>query len=192
MKLTPSILRTLASISFIAGIILIVAGMFTGDTSAGLFLIVPFVTVSGPLAGLGILFVFAGIILYHFSYYNDGTLILERGEGEMNGDVDGDGWKRKMNGGVDGKRGTGELDEVQGTEDRMNTKCSIRKHSMRDAQVKGEGTKVRGGTSKKVRGGGIIFIGPIPIVFGDSVSMRYLVPAALVILLLMIIAAMYF
>ena len=125
----------------------------------------------------------------------------------MHGDVDGDGWKRKMKGGMDGKRGTGEVDKGRGRREAHEEGVVDEGRGRREAHAEGvvdegrgreevhtegSGRRVRGGTSKKVRGGGIIFIGPIPIVFGDSVSMRYLVPAALIILILMIIAALYF
>ena len=110
----------------------------------------------------------------------------------MHGDVDGDGWKRKMKGGMDGKRGTGEVDKGRGRREAHAEGVVDEGRGREEVHTEGSGRRVRGGTSKKVRGGGIIFIGPIPIVFGDSVSMRYLVPAALIILILMIIAALYF
>ena len=47
-------------------------------------------------------------------------------------------------------------------------------------------------SSGKVKGGGIIFIGPIPIIFGDSRSMRYLLPGAIILFILMIIAGILF
>ena len=139
--MTINHITAVSGIVFITGLIMIIVGAAQGSASGGIFFVVPFVVVSGPLAGVGVLLIFLSFVLFQFG-------LFERG--------------------VEGITGTEIIGEQTGF---------IPERAVEPEPVK-----------RSIRGGGIIFIGPIPIVFGDSGSMRYLLPIAILILILMVIA----
>lgn len=146
--------------TIVAGLILIIFGVASGEAAFGLLLIVPFVIVSGPIPGLGVLLVFAGIFMFQFRRADVIT------SGQRMGEF-GDGWRER-----DGNWG------------RERTGDHIGYGRTRQRKPVDVGSGV---VQKKRKGGGIIFIGPIPIIFGDSESIRYLVPIGIALLLLLIL-----
>jgi len=136
-------ITAVSMILFISGLSLIIIGAVQGSATGGIFLIVPFLMVSGPLAGLGVLLIFLSLILFQFG-------LIERAVEDIAGPE------------IIGERPPFTAGEESGPEP----------------------------VKRSFRGGGIIFIGPIPIVFGDRGSMRYLLPIAILILILMVIAGL--
>lgn len=145
------------------GVLCLIYGAVLGDVQVGLFLIIPFILVSGPIAGLAILFIFLGFVLYPYFAVDrivSTTIIPESHIGPN-------------------------VDNPTGTADGSIPSC--------DPSSTTEGGLHPSTAQKKpARGGGLVFIGPIPIIFGDKESMKYLLPFSILILILMIIATFLF
>ena len=139
--MTARYINMISIIIFLVGFFLIILGSIQGDATGGIFFVVPFVMVSGPVATLGMLFIFLSLFLFQYGFFK------------------------------------GTVDEIM----EADIPTAIGKN------IPSENGRIKGSS---VRGGGIIFLGPIPIVFGDGGSIRYLLPIALIILLLMIIAGL--
>ena len=84
-------------------------------------------------------------------------------------------------------------EEVQRT-DGMNQPPNDETYPFPGALFPGDGgePKVRQLSRRGKGASGIIFIGPIPIIFGDSESVNYLIPAAIVIFFLLIFIGYFF
>lgn len=133
-----------------------------GDVQVGLFFIVPFVIVSGPLAGLAIVFIFLGFATYPLLTFDRVVAYHPHPD------------SRTIH---TSENSPGQPDQSARTGERPSDSPANDPSSERFL-------------NKRSRGGGLIFIGPIPIVFGDKQSMKYLLPISIIILLLMI-AAMF-
>ena len=182
MQSRESGFQSMGILCFIAGVLLIIIGAFQGDASFGLILIIPFVVMHGPLPALGILLIFCGIVLFQFGFVDDirdGFLKDGGTRGAGGTDTGTNQRTHSYNRGLGVEReGTTERGENIGNREAKNGRPALAHTTER-------------GRRGKVRGGGIIFIGPIPIVFGDSISIRYLIPAAVALLILMIIAVYF-
>lgn len=60
-------LRGAAVVAALVGVALVASAAVAGDVQFGLFLIVPFVTTTSPLGGLGMLLLFVAVALWAFS-----------------------------------------------------------------------------------------------------------------------------
>ncbi|MCK4613892.1 MAG: DUF131 domain-containing protein [Thermoplasmata archaeon] len=171
MKNSHSTYCFLSILLFILGIPLLVVGAQQGNASGGLVLIIPFIVVSGLLPALGILLIFLGIVVFQFSIFHQAARRIPHVSESTNGHH----YQKKE---AYSKRGEGRGRESPGYLPLKNGKPIFSR-----ADTKSSG---------KAKGGGIIFIGPIPIIFGDSMSMRYLLPCAIILFILMIIAGILF
>jgi uncharacterized protein (TIGR00304 family) len=147
---------------FIGAICLFVmAGVFiglavqSGEAEVGIFLIFPFVMGGGIMMGIGILFVFLGIIALLVGLMKRFTLVAV----DMMDDDEGHRPVRK------GKK---------------------RPRTVGDQEVRP--ARTLGGT----KGGGVVFVGPIPIVFGSDTKvtklMLYLAIVAVIAMCLLFFA----
>ncbi len=112
---------------FIAGILLILLGVLSGEVKGGLFVVFPFVIGSGIYATLGILLIIASFILFMFTFSTNPI-------------------------------------------DRETEYTTIK-------------------TNSKIQGGGIILLGPIPIVIGSNWKIALLL---ITIAIIFILLANYF
>ena len=134
----------------VAGIALMMVSMGSGDSTAGIFLIIPYFSTTSPLGALGGLLMIVGIFLAFIGWAGrDYEIVGFGGLGDLGDDDDGrpQGSRGRPSGGrprkvpLEGKGGGG-------------------------AAGRSGGRKPGG-----IRGGAVVFIGPIPIVVGSDASM---------------------
>ena len=113
----------LSILVFIAGIFLIILGVFTGEVQGGLFLVVPFLIGTGIYATLGIILIIASFFLFMLSISTNPTY--------------------------------------------KETEYTTRN------------------TNSKIKGGGIILLGPIPIIVGSNWKIALLLLTIAIIFILM-------
>jgi len=119
----------LSLVLFCIGIGFLVMGMSTGEVETGIVLIFPFIMGSGIYALIGVLLIFAALILFTVGY-------MTRGIGEPPYPMDKEHFEQK---------------------------------------------------ETKIKGGGIVLIGPIPIVFGSTWKIVvFLMALALVLILVLV------
>jgi len=174
--------KNLSILCFFLGLVFLGIGIFQGGASGGLFFIIPFVVISGPFAALGILLIFLGFVLLQFGFF-DGVAVDLADSSDV---LPGTGVERRVEAGVERAIEEGVTDGAAGSWISDHREVGIPR-SNRQFIPKQTAPE----TSRKVKGGGIIFIGPIPIIFGDSVSMRYLIPAAIILFILILLAGYF-
>lgn len=148
-------LRLAAIGLFVAGLVLLVAGLFTGDAEFYLVLIFPVVKSSGPLPIAGLLLMVSAFFIWFASLYSMAGSPGQADERDASGQ-----------GEAPGAPGKG----------------------------KGPGTEGPGrvGARPRTKVGGVVFVGPIPVVFSnDSVLGKKIAVLAsaigIVILIIMIL-----
>jgi uncharacterized protein (TIGR00304 family) len=113
-------------ICFVIGIIFFCLGLLYGDTSAGIFIIFPYISGSGVYSLIGILFIFLSILVFFFGF----SFKFDKNDIDNN-----------------------------------NSKSEITK-------------KI------SIKGGGVVLLGPIPIVFGSNWKITFLLIIFAIIIIL--------
>ena len=127
----------------VLGLALMMLSMGSGDSSAGVFFFIPFFSTTSPLGALGGFLLMIGIFMTFIGWAARDYEIM--GFGGL-GDLEDDGAGRPDGGHGRGSGGRPRKVPVEG---------------------KGAGGRKPGG----VRGGAVVFIGPIPVVVGSDASM---------------------
>lgn len=147
-----------AAALFAAGLVLVALSVLRGEGSAGIAICVPFFYGTGPLASLGVLCFFIGAVLLFLG--------IARGAAEA-------GWTGGEDG-VPGPGGAGEEDEGPGpgwTEGPAGREGPMPHRTggaaPRDAPGRAPPAPSRP-AAPRARAGGVVLIGPIPVVFGSD------------------------
>jgi len=157
-------LRALAVAMLVGGIALIAYGVYTGEASVGIFLIFPFVMGTGVFSVVGVLLIIGAAFVFIYD--------LSKAFG-----ADGGSWQFV---------GFGDEEEGKEEEEEETERGKGRGQGRRTAK-KGGG----GGGGGRIKGGGIVFIGPVPVVFGaDKKWTEYMM--ILAILLVVALCAVFF
>ncbi|MGQ9583270.1 MAG: TIGR00304 family membrane protein [Thermoplasmatota archaeon] len=156
-------LGALAAAMIACGVALLALSVFRGEGAAGVAVFIPFLYGTGPLASLGALLLFVGLFCLFLSMLRPGDTLwrdfTEYGP-EAGGAPGGSGEGERAEEGEG--RGAGGGGAGEGAK-------AARELAAKDIwRVPGQ--ESRRGAGEKPRAGAVIFIGPVPIVYGSDLG----------------------